>query len=185
MWSEIGATLRGAVPVVQAVAPTIASALGGPLAGLAVQALGNALLGKPAASAAEVNTALASATPDQLLALKREEDAFKQHMADLDVDLVRIAAADRDSARQRESRSGDSLTPRILAATITLGFFAVLGGVLTHGTPANGGDAVMIILGSLTSGWVAVVSYYFGSSAGSAAKTDHLAALASRPDGGA
>ncbi len=48
------------------VAPTIASALGGPLAGLAVKTLSSALLGTEQGSEQEVAAALSSATPDQL-----------------------------------------------------------------------------------------------------------------------
>ena len=179
-WDDIGRALKGVVPVVQTVAPTIAAALGGPLAGMAVQALGNALLGKPDATAADVSAAMLTATPDQMLALRKEEDAFKQHMADLDLDMARINAGDRDSARQREVKAADSWTPRLLAAGVTVGFFGILALMMFHEVPASGRDVLLAMTGTLGTAWVAVVSYYFGSSAGSAEKTAQLASLAGR-----
>jgi hypothetical protein len=147
---------------------------------MAVQALSNALLGKPDGSAADVSAAMASATPDQMLALRREEDDFKARMTAMDIDLARINAGDRDSARQREVRAGDSLTPRLLAGSVTAGFFGILAWVLAYGVPTAGGEAVLLLLGSLAAGWAGIMNYYFGSSAGSSAKTDQLAALAGR-----
>jgi len=42
-----------------------------PVAGLAIQAASNALLGRPDGSEDELAAAVAGATPDQLMALKR------------------------------------------------------------------------------------------------------------------
>ena len=147
--------------VVSTVAPDIATALGGPLAGLAVKAIGSAFgLGEGATEEAD--------------------QQFAREMKALDVDLERIAAGDRNSAREREVKAGDSWTPRILALVITVGFFGVLGSLLVGGKPPTGGDALLVMLGSLATAWVGIVSYYFGSSAGSAAKTDLMAKAAAR-----
>lgn len=177
-WDDIGAALKGVVPVVATVAPTIATALGGPLAGMAVQALSRAILGTPDGSAAQVATALASATPDQLVALKREEHEFATKTAELELEWGKINQSDRASARDREVKAGDSFTPRMLAVGVTGGFFGILAWVLVRGIPPAGGDAVLLLLGSLGTAWTGIVSYYFGSSAGSADKTAQLASLA-------
>ena len=157
--------------LVKTVAPVLGTALGGPLGGMAARVVAGAVLGDEAASEGDVAAALQSATPDQLLALKKADQDFAVQMKELDIDLERIAAADRDSARERETRTGDSWTPRCLAAGVTLGFFAVLYMLMRHGIPPDaGGNALLIMLGALGTAWTAIVAYYFGSSAGSAAK---------------
>lgn len=159
--------------LVRTVAPSIASAVGGPLAGMATRAISEALLGKPDGTEAELVQAAEKATPEQLLALKRAEQEFAVQMRELDIDLERIASADRDSARRRETKTGD-VTPRILAAAVTLGFFGVLGYMIQNGLPQHGGEAMLVMLGTLGTAWGAIISYYFGSSAGSKEKTDAM-----------
>lgn len=161
--------------IVKTVAPSIATAMGGPLAGMAVRTLSEALLGKPDGSEEELAAAAANARPEQLLALKNAENQFKLEMKKLDVDLERISAGDRDSARQMAMTTRD-WTPRALAAVITVGFFGVLMYMLMFGLPAaGGGEAMLVMLGTLGTAWGAVVSFYFGSSAGSRAKDEAAA----------
>ena len=56
-------------PLIGSVAPTIATALGGPVAGMAVKALSGALFGHEDATSDDIKTALANPTADQLAAL--------------------------------------------------------------------------------------------------------------------
>jgi hypothetical protein len=164
--------------LVRTVAPSIASAVGGPLAGMATKAISEALLGKPDGSEEELLQAAAKATPEQLLALKKAENDFALQMRELDIDLERIAGADRDSARNREIKTKD-LTPKILAAGITVGYFGVLFYMLTHGLPTTGGsEAMLVMLGTLGTAFGGVMAYYFGSSAGSKEKTEALNRMA-------
>jgi hypothetical protein len=58
---------------------------------------------------------------------------------------------------------------------MTVGFFLVLAWLLAFGMPAQGGEALLVLLGALSSGVSAVLSYYFGSSSGSAWKSKLLA----------
>ena len=160
--------------LVRTVAPTIASAVGGPLAGMATRAISEALLGKPDGSEQELTEAAAKATPEQLLALKQAENDFAIKMRELDIDLERIANEDRDSARNREVATKD-WTPRILAGLITVGYFGALFYMLRNGLPQHGGsEAMLVMLGTLGTAWGGVVAYYFGSSAGSKAKDEAM-----------
>ena len=159
--------------LVKTVAPSIATAVGGPLAGMATRAISEALLGKPDATEDELVEAAKNATPEQLLALKQAEQDFVVRMRELDVDLERIANEDRSSAREREVKTGD-WTPKALAAVVTCGFFGVLFWMIANGLPANGGEAMLVMLGTLGTAWGAIVSYYFGSSAGSREKTQAM-----------
>lgn len=157
--------------IVGTVAPGLATALGGPLAGMAVSAISQALLGKPEGTVEDVQAAILGATPATLLELKKADQQFQKDMAMVGVDLERIAASDRDSARKREIET-KSYAPAILGAVIVVGFFGVLFSLIS-------GHAVMPkeyellvggLIGTLGSALVQVFNYYFGSSAGSAAK---------------
>lgn len=160
--------------LVRTVAPSIASAVGGPLAGMATRAISEALLGKPDGTEQELEQAAVNATPEQLLALKQAENAFAIKMRELDIDLERIANADRASARDREVKTAD-WTPRILAGLITAGYFGVLFWMLRFGLPNTGSsEALLVMLGALGTAWGGVVAYYFGSSAGSKAKDEMI-----------
>lgn len=165
--------------LVRTVAPTLATAVGGPLAGMATRVISEALLGKPDGTEAELVEAAKVATPEQLLALKNAEQDFAVRMRELDVDLERIAQADRTSARDRETKTGD-ITPRLLAAAITIGFFSVLGYMIQYGLPPQGGEAMLVMLGTLGTAWGAIISYYFGSSAGSREKTTAINQMVQR-----
>ena len=165
--------------IVGAVAPTIATALGGPLAGLAVRTLSNTLLGHENGSEDEISAALSGASGDQLVRLREADVNFQTTMKSLDVDLERIAAQDRTSARQRETITGDVWTPRVIAAMVLGGFLFSVAWVLTGQVKGLTDPVIVGIIGTLI-GYVSakadqVVSYYFGSSAGSSAKTSAMA----------
>jgi hypothetical protein len=165
--------------LVRTVAPGLATALGGPLAGAAVQTISTAVLGKPDGTEEEVAIAVASGGADALLKLKEAENAFAIKMKELGVDLEKVHAGDRNSAREREVKTGDVWTPRILAATIIGGFLAMVASVLlgkvTGITDPVAAGMIGTLIGYVSAKADQVVSYYFGSSAGSAAKTDLLA----------
>jgi hypothetical protein len=161
-------------PLLSQVAPTIATALGGPLAGVAVKTLSNALLGHEGGSEDDVKVALENASPEQLAAVKQIDADFKVRMKELDIDLERISAGDRDSARKMQTQTNDWI-PRLLAVMITLGFFGILVWMLIHGMPTSGTEALLMMLGALGTAWTGVINFYYGSSAGSKAKNDILA----------
>lgn len=175
--------LKEAGHVLATVAPTIATAVGGPFAGMAVTALQKALGLTPsettAGSQAAIEQALAVATPDQILALKQAENAFTVQMEQLGISKQQLVYQDIASARAREVAVKDS-TPANLAYAVTVGFFGTLGFMLWNGKPAVGGDALLVMLGSLGTAWAGIIAYYFGSSMGSSQKTDALAALAKK-----
>lgn len=163
--------------IVGTVAPTIATALGGPLAGVATKTLASKLLDRPDATEEEVQAAVLGADPQTLIRLKEVDAEFKKHMTDAGVKLEEIDANDRANARAREAQVRDH-TPAYLAYAITIGFFGTLGFMLINGKPATGGDALLVMLGSLGTAWAGVVAYYFGSSAGSRKKDEALSQIA-------
>jgi hypothetical protein len=167
--------LKSFGPLLGQVAPTLATALGGPMAGLAVKTLSNVLLGHEEGSDEDISKALGSATPEQLSDIKKIDADFKVRMKELDIDLEKISAGDRDSARKMQMETKDWV-PKVLAVAITIGFFGILVWMLVYGMPPSGTEALLMMLGALGTAWTGVVNFYYGSSAGSKAKTDALAA---------
>jgi hypothetical protein len=165
-----------ALQILQTVAPTVALAVGGPFGPLASAAI-SAALGTPKGDDKAAEAALLTATPDQLLALTKENDAFKEQMKSLGIEEQKLVFDDVANARAREIATKDKL-PAILAISVTFGFFTVLLIMLFKGVPATGAEAFLVMLGSLGTAWAGVMGYYFGSSSGSASKTDTINKIA-------
>ena len=158
------------------IAPTIATAMGGPLAGMAVDAVGSAL-GMKDATKEQVKDLLASGTltSDQMASIKQADASLKVRMKELEIDMEKVHAGDRNSAREMAAKTGDVWTPRLMAIVV----FAVWGAVnykLFNGT-INGDmrELVARALGTLDAVLMAVIYYYYGSSSSSAAKTEAMA----------
>jgi hypothetical protein len=165
--------------LVGTVAPSLAAALGGPLAGAATAALSEALLNRKDGSEGEIATALWSGGTETLVKLKQAEQQFITKMRELDIDVEKIHQLDRASARDRETKTGDLWTPRVLAGFVLLGFlltvYLVLGGYVEGLKDPVFAGIVGTLIGYVSAKADQVVSYYFGSSSGSAAKTELLA----------
>lgn len=168
--------------IVGAVAPTLATALGGPLAGAAVRTIATQVLGKPEATEEEVEAAIVAADPQILLKLREVDLEFKKAMIDAGIKLEELAAVDRASARDREVKTGDHWTPRILASVVVGGFLACVYAVLSGYVQGMKDPMVAGLVGTLIGYTSAkadqVVSYYFGSSASSKAKDETISHIA-------
>lgn len=162
----------------KSIAPTIATVLGGPLAGMAVQAIGSAM-GMSDATGERINEVLQSGqmTGEQVAALKKAELELKAKLAELQIKPEEIAAQDRQSARNMQAAVRSKI-PGVLAVMVTLGFFSILIGLMTNDLSTKSNEPLLIMLGALGAAWGAVVNFYFGSSAGSAVKNDILASRA-------
>ena len=157
------------------IAPTVASALGGPLAGMAVEAVGSAL-GLTDATKEKITDVLQSGsmTAEQTAALKQAELDLKLKLKELDIDLEKVHAGDRNSAREMAAKTGDIWTPRIIAIVVFIVWAVVQYVVFTSVIPEGMRELVARMLGTLDAVLMAVVYYYFGSSSGSAAKTQAM-----------
>lgn len=158
--------------ILASVAPALATALGGPLAGIATKALADKLLGNPAATQEEVEAAVTGMKPADLVRLREIDAEFKKSMVEAGIKLEAIASADRDSARQREIKTGDSWTPRGLAILVVVGWMAVQGFLLNHVIDGTMRELIARVLGTLDGALMLVLSYFFGSSANSKQKDD-------------
>lgn len=162
---------KGLKRAVARVAPQLARALGGPLAGAAVRAISKAVFGEDAAADEDaLEAALAGASPEQLLALKRADHEFRRALEEARVAEARIDADDRANARARQQAMGD-WAPTALGGLIIVGFFIVLAALVARRLPEGMETEISIMLGALATMTAAVVNYFFGSSAGSKEKT--------------
>jgi hypothetical protein len=162
------------ISVIRSVAPSLATALGGPLAGAATAAVSDAVFGKKDASEEEISEALSRPDSETLLRLQEADQRFQTEMATLQVDLERIAAADRSDARTRDIATNDKM-PATIGSLVTLGFFGLLTALVFYEPPVANSEALYIMLGSLGTAFTGIVTYYFGSSVGSKQKTDLFA----------
>jgi hypothetical protein len=164
----------GALQVLKTVAPVIADTLAGPFAPL-VDPIFKAIFGTT--DSKQVTTALLNATPDQIIAFKQADNAHAEKLEQMGIDRDKLAFDDIANARNMNIQTHDT-TPKYLAYFITFGFFATLGYLIVYGKPQAGGDVMLVMVGSLGTAWASIVSFFYGSSAGSAAKTDVINKIA-------
>jgi hypothetical protein len=151
------------------IAPTIATALGGPLAGLAVDAISKAIGIDPKDVQATIDSGKLSA--EQIMSIKQAEIAMAARAQEMGLDFAKLNVEDRKSAREMQATT-KSMIPATLAIAVTLGFFGILVGMMTETFKTS--DALMLMLGSLGTAWTGIIAFYFGSSAGSQAKDSML-----------
>jgi len=154
---------------VEKLAPTVASALGSPVAGMAVSALESAL----GMSGDDVQKTIESnkLTADQVAAIQLAEINLKAKAQELGLDFANLSNDDRASARDMQ-KAVKSWVPPFLAITVTVGFFGILVGLMIG--KIDQAAEVDIMLGSLGTAWTGIVAFYFGSSASSQSKDQML-----------
>lgn len=159
------------------IAPTIATALGGPIAGTAVAVLGDVLgISEPTKETIAKVLADGKLTPEQLASVKAAELTFKTRLAELGVELENISAKDRDSARTMQINT-QSIVPAALATIVVVAWGLIQWYVLTNVVETSMRDLVGRLLGTLDAALMLVLSFYFGSSASSKDKDKLIAAL--------
>ena len=154
---------------IEQLAPTIASCLGGPLAGMAVEAISKAIGVDPNAVQDTINSG--KLTAEQIASIQQAEIALKAKAQEMNLDFEQLAVQDRKSARDMQVTT-KSWIPPLLAIIITLGFFGILAGMMTGRVTSS--EALMIMLGSLGTAWTGIIAFYFGSSASSQNKDQLL-----------
>lgn len=150
--------------IVATIAPTIATAFGGPMTGVATRFLAGAILGDKGATESDLETAILSATPEILAKIKAIDSQFKSEMKKLDVDLERISVDDRKSARDLAKVN---MWPQILLSMLfVLGYFGLLvmlfSGSITIDNSIR--DVSNILLGVLSAGIPMILRFWFGGS---------------------
>ncbi len=159
------------IGLIQHVAPTLASALGGPLAGMATNMISKQFFGEDQASPDKMEALLETAlsSPEKLHELKELENTFKKEMEQLNVDVFALEVDDRKSARDLAKVNQ---RPQIMISACFLGsyFLMLLIMFSVEVTPwfeaTKGEGSIMgelqILLGVLTAGVGQILSFWFG-----------------------
>lgn len=163
--------------IVRTVAPWIATAMTGPLGGLAVEAAANALgIGDKTTDA--LKAAIGGATPEQMLALKQADQEFALQMQQLGykqiADLEAIAAGDRKSAREMQV-AAPSTMPAVLTVGTGAGFFITLWALFFYPIPPENRDIIVYMCGQLAAAFAACLAFWVGTTRQSENKTNMLA----------
>ena len=144
--------------ILKNIAPTLATAVAGPLGGAAISAIANKLgVGETVEDVAK------ALTTDPAAAAKLQE---------LELEFAKVEAADRDSARKAEVALATSpqapwlnrsVTP-ILAFAVVVCWGFIQFHLLNHTVPQEMREIIIRVLGTLDGALVMVLSYYFGAS---------------------
>jgi len=150
--------------------PALGVLLGGPAGGLVGTAVAAALgvQGTPDA----VSAAVAS-DPEAAVKLRQIEADAVIRAQQLENERHATELADVKSAREREASVRD-VTNRVLAYSVIGAFIAMVGATLLGAAKVDGALAGTLV-GYLSAKAEQVLAYYFGSTAGSARKTELLA----------
>jgi hypothetical protein len=149
------------------IAPTIATALGGPLAGLAIEAVSKAIGIDPKDVQSTISEGKLSA--DQIMLLKQAEIAMAARAQEMGLDFAKLNVEDRKSAREMQVTTHSHIPPT-LAILIVVAWATVQGFLLTNVIDASMRELIARVLGTLDGALMLVLSFYFGSSSGSQAK---------------
>jgi uncharacterized protein (DUF885 family) len=151
--------LKGVKGILGAVAPTIGTALGGPMGGMAAKMVAEAL--GVDNDPKKIEKAIQAATPEQLAELKKIDADFDVKMKELDVDLFALETADIQSARGMFSKDW---TARIIGITVVGGFMGYIFLVTLQPPEQNSEALINLVLGYLGGLASAIISFYFGAS---------------------
>lgn len=176
----------GAWQVLKTVAPAIADTAAGPFAPL-VDPIVRKIFGTN--DPKQVSTALLSATPEQLLALKQADAEHAEKLAQLGIDRDKLAFDDTANARAMQVQTRDPIV-RELARINVLGFlgvavFLIVAAVVwpeqVSKVPATAWATLGTVFGYLAKSASQTEAFFFGSSVGSQAKDDTIATIAKQP----
>lgn len=177
-------------------APTLATMLGGPLAGTAVTALEGVFgLGSGAGADGVTAAVAAGMTPEQISAVRAADQKHLEVLQQQGIDLDKLnadheaaleatAAGDRDSARKLQM-ANHSVVPAGLTIFLTLAFVGiVLARMFGAFTAKDAADPLTNqMIAQLGMVWLASCTYWFGTTRNSWDKTAMLA-QSTPPSGG-
>lgn len=160
------------VNTIKTVAPTVAAALAGPMAGEAVSALIGVVGGQGAEDVRKVIEG-GRLTAEQISQLRQLELQFQEYERERGFKYAELAFRDRDSARQANVTGGTQRALFWLSVVLLVLCLGTEVAVLVRGLPQGTSELVVgRVLGLLDAIAMTVLAYWYGTSSSSAVKTE-------------
>lgn len=176
---------EGSAQVVQQVTSVVSNVTGvmDPHTETGIAAVEAVLQGKPEL-AVQIQAQLAQIAAAQEIEADRAAEVARR----AELDLIVAQIADADNARKQtialaQSGSIIALGAPIVSSLVLVTFATVMSLALTRSLPQGSETILNMLLGTLAAMATSVVSYWVGSSAGSARKDERIARLASTNPG--
>ena len=150
--------------LLKSLAPNIASAAGGPLAGMAVKMVA-AKLSLPESTTANEIEDLIEREPDKAVLVKQADEDFKLKIKEMEIDLESFKTEVEDRKDARAAFSTD-LTPKLLSVLTLLlyGAFVLMVTMMPH--DQNDETIISLVLGQLSGILGTAAAFYYGGSNG-------------------
>lgn len=150
--------------LLKSLAPTIASAAGGPMAGMAVK-MAAKKLGLPDTATANEIEDLIEREPDKAVMVREADKEFKDYIREMEIDLESFKTEVEDRKDARENFATD-WTPKVFSVLTLLlyGAFVMIVTLMPH--DQNDETIISLVLGQLSGILGTAAAFFYGSSSG-------------------
>lgn len=150
--------------LLKSLAPTIASAAGGPMAGMAVK-MAAKKLGLPDTATANEIEDLIEREPDKAVMVREADKEFKDYIREMEIDLesFKTEVEDRKDARQNFATDW---TPKVFSilSLLLYGGFVMIVTLMPH--DQNDETIISLVLGQLSGILGTAAAFFYGGSNG-------------------
>lgn len=150
--------------LLKSLAPTIASAAGGPMAGMAVK-MAAKKLGLPDTATANEIEDLIERDRDKAVMVREADKDFKNRIREMEIDLESFKTEVEDRKDARENFATD-WTPKVFSVLTLLlyGAFVMIVTLMPH--DQNDETIISLVLGQLSGILGTAAAFFYGSSSG-------------------
>ena len=150
--------------LLKSLAPTIASAAGGPMAGMAVK-MAAKKLGLPDTATANEIEDLIEREPDKAVMVREADKDFKNRIREMEIDLESFKTEVEDRKDARENFATD-WTPKVFSVLTLLlyGAFVMIVTLMPHDKKDE--TIISLVLGQLSGILGTAAAFFYGSSSG-------------------
>ena len=182
-WKDIASTISKSAPLLGA---ALAPATGGAsiAVGGIISMVGSLFGLSPEETTPDRVSQIITQDPQAIIKLKELEFKHKEVLEGIILEKEKLIYQDISGARQREiavvqATGKKDINLYVLAWLVVAGFFGLTATLVFVAVQEN--QAVLMLFGTLATGFGMVLQYFFGSSAGSAQKTQLMASQSVKP----